>query len=171
MQELGAGESTALRTVKADLNRRRRRGGRRRCAGRSHEPSAHPNDRTHPCTKLLKVTPTPTAWSPGSPAASSFLLLEVRRDGKQDASGLCASLSGGELDFQTRFFSPANFFVLGGVGRPWGGERPDGRPGSAAAARGPVRPGSAGRVSALRRGCPGTPPKWVLVPGERGSGF
>ena len=44
---------------------------------------------------------------------------EVLRDGKQDASGMCASLSGGELEFQTRFFSPANFFVLGGVGQPW----------------------------------------------------
>lgn len=32
---------------------------------------------------------------------------------------MCASLSGGELEFQTRFFSPANFFVLGGVGQPW----------------------------------------------------
>ena len=41
------------------------------------------------------------------------------RDGKQDASGMCASLSDGELEFQTRFFSSANFFVLGGVGQPW----------------------------------------------------
>ena len=62
------------------------------------------------------------------------------------------------------------FLCVGRCGPALGGERPDGNPGSAAAARGPVRPGSAGRVSALRWGCPGTPPSgfWFVGKGVRG---
>ena len=157
--------------TKGETNWRRRRGGRRRCAGRSHKPSStHPNDRIHHSTKLHKVTPTPTAWSPGR--AGCFLISvtesyerwEARRERRvRLAERRWASISNPVLFV-------GKFLCVGRCGPALGGERPDGSPGSAAAARGPVRPGSAGRVSALRWGCPGTPPSgfWFVGKGVRG---